>query len=61
MRSRPCRFAASAFLLVWLTNVSGYAADPAVQSQAPSLGHIDLQAQIKATAAKVIPGVVNIS
>ena len=61
MKPRLCRFVLSTVFLVLLTLVSGHAADPPLQTPPPSPGHIDLQAQIKTTAAKVIPGVVNIS
>lgn len=49
----------SSFLAVFAMTSNGYSIDGTLPS--PSTGHLDLQAQIKATATKVIPGVVNIS
>jgi len=49
----------SSFLAVSAMTSNGYGTDGTLPSL--STGHLDLQAQIKATATKVIPGVVNIS
>jgi len=49
----------SCFLAVAAMTSKGYGTEGTLPSI--STGHIDLQAQIKATAVKVIPGVVNIS
>lgn len=56
---RPVTIILSSFLAVSAMAANGYGTDGTAPS--PSTGHIDLQAQIKATATKVIPGVVNIS
>src|SRR6476661_4708832 len=61
MNPRHCRFVALALVLVVSTIVPGHAADAPAQTQPLPLGHIDLQAQIKTTAARVISGIVNIS
>lgn len=52
-------FLTCALLIVLTTAPLGHTADNSAPM--PSTGHVDLQSQIKATAAKVIPGVVNIS
>ena len=52
-------FVVSLAVSTLLTVPEGHALDPVPAPSAP--GHVDLQTQIKATAAKVTPAVVNIA